>query len=71
MAASHAALGDWASAVESYEAANRLEPGNAGTMTALKQVRLGSEYMSGCAGQVCDQEPESRGRWKAFMSPFR
>jgi cytochrome c-type biogenesis protein CcmH/NrfG len=38
MAASHAALGDWASAVESYEAANKLEPGNAGTMTALKQV---------------------------------
>jgi len=39
MAASHAALGDWAAAVGCYEAANALEPGNAGTMTALKQVR--------------------------------
>lgn len=38
MAASHAALGDWAAAVEAYETANRLEPGNAGTMAALKQV---------------------------------
>ena len=60
LGATQGALGNWPAAVEAYTEACRLEPGNAATATALKQV--GSAEMVG--------RRRGRGCLSAVVTPF-